>query len=176
MTINTPGDTRSMVADSEGAFHAFWTQNQTGIPQLYTVPIRVAGRAYRNGDQSLQGYTDVTRRVALRYTATSFDPATSTINLQVVLVNRSNVPLEGPVKMRMLWAESTAGSPSVIDAENGLSGPDAIWSFTGALTGGKLAPWSESRPISVVFRVDDLDRSQIVYPLVDFASRVYAAK
>jgi len=176
MTINTPGDTRSMVADSEGVFHPFWTQNPTGSPQLYTVPIRVAGRAYRNGDQSLQGYTDVTNRVALRYTATSFDPATSTMNLQVVMVNRSNVPIRGPVKMRMLWAESTAGVPSVVDAENGLSGPGAIWGFTNALTNGRLAPWTESRPISVVFRFDDLDRSRMVYPLVNFASRVYAAK
>jgi hypothetical protein len=176
MTIDTPGDTRSMIVDSAGVFHPFWTQNPTGSPQLYTVPIRVSGRAYRNGDQSLQGYKDVTSQVALSYTATNFDPATSTINLHVTLMNRSNVPIHGPVKMRMLWATSTAGLPAVIDAENGLSGPGAIWSFTSALYGGRLAPWTQSRPISVVFRVADLDQSRMVYPLVEFASRVYAAK
>ena len=35
------GDTASMVADADGLFHAFWTDNRTGTVQLWTGSIKV---------------------------------------------------------------------------------------------------------------------------------------
>ena len=44
--VNNGGDTGSIVADANGAFHAFWTDNRTGKAQLWTsiVTVEKAGK------------------------------------------------------------------------------------------------------------------------------------
>jgi len=176
MTLRTPGDTRSMVVDARGVFHPFWNDNETAIPQLYTAPVSVAGRASRHGDPSLNSYRDVTKDVTLRYSSTNFDAPSGTVTLGVTLVNRGSVVLRGPAKMRLLWMDSSAGTPVALNAQNHLSGPGAIWDFTNGLDGGQLKPFTESRPITMMFRINDLDKSRMKYPAIEFGSRVYAVK
>jgi len=36
------GDTAALVADGDGIFHAFWTDNHSGVSQIWTAPIKVA--------------------------------------------------------------------------------------------------------------------------------------
>ena len=174
MTQAETGDTRVLLVDASGVFHPFWYDNETGIMQLYTAPVAVGGRAWRNGDPSLDSFADITKRVTLRYTSTSFDPGTGTLTLAVAVVNRSDAAISGPLKMRLLWSESLAGVPSVADSDNGVSGPGAIWDFSAALGSGVLQPWTESHPVTLSFKLREIDRSNIRFPLLTFESRVYA--
>ncbi len=40
-TRKNGGDTAGLTADADGTFHAFWIDNRTGIPQMWTAPIAV---------------------------------------------------------------------------------------------------------------------------------------
>jgi hypothetical protein len=40
------GDTAGLVASANGIFHAFWVDDRTGVPQVYTSAVRVAGRGH----------------------------------------------------------------------------------------------------------------------------------
>jgi len=176
MTQNRPGDTRSMLTDSGDAFHPFWYDNESGIPQLYTAPIQVSGRAWRHGDPSLDVYADVTRRVTLRYTSTEFDPASKMLTLGVAVVNRTKAPIHGPLKMRILWLDSRSGMPIALNAQNGRQGSGAIWEFGAAANDEVLLPWAESRVIALKFSMRHLNLSRTTFPMISFGARVYGRK
>lgn len=40
----TNGDTSGLAAGADGEFHALWIDNRTGVPQVWTAPITVAGK------------------------------------------------------------------------------------------------------------------------------------
>jgi hypothetical protein len=44
-------DYSGLAADAGGVFHALWTDNRTGVPQLWTAPIAVSGAVVRKGDR-----------------------------------------------------------------------------------------------------------------------------
>src|SRR5205807_1808861 len=46
------GDTAGLTADADGVFHPVWVDNRTGVPQLWTAPVTVAGAAVPYGESS----------------------------------------------------------------------------------------------------------------------------
>jgi hypothetical protein len=40
------GDTAGLVATADGLFHAFWVDDRTGVPQVYTSIVTVAGKSH----------------------------------------------------------------------------------------------------------------------------------
>ena len=168
-----PGDTRAMPATSDGIFHPFWYDNRAGVLQLYTAAVAVSGQSWRNGDPSLEGLHDLNPRVTLRYRSERLDPRTGDLQIAASLVNRSNTPIHGPVKLRLLWVESQCGKAIAVNAANEFAGPGAIWDFSGALTGEKLDAWAVSRPIVLEFNIRHLELAQMRFPALTFETRAF---
>ena len=175
-----PGHTRAVVADTNGTFHPFWFSNMLSnvgpqyATELLTDAISVDGRAWRNGDAALEGMRDITPDLAMRVVGSNYDIANGTINVTLRLVNNSTAPITGPAKMRMFWADSLFGQPTMTSpTANGIPGNGAVVDVSSAL-GGTLAPSSQSRPIQLTFHINSGPQSQLRdYSAFNFSSRVY---
>jgi hypothetical protein len=153
-----PGDTQQMVAGADGIFHPFWIDNRTGMPQLWTAPVTVRGKASKYGDDALAGFEDVSGRVRLALSKTAHDTATHTMSVDVRLRNVSDSNLAGTLKFLVTELSSIAGTPHLLGAENGKEGVGAVLDFTGTLPNGSLAPGEESRPVRIRARVPDFSK------------------
>jgi hypothetical protein len=149
-----PGDTREMVADSKGVFYPFWHDSRTGMLLTYTAPITVAGKGEINGMPELARYTDVTDRVALQFSRSSYDPSTHTVELAAVIWNTSSAPIRGPLKMRVTSITSPSGTPRILGSTSRWTGVGAVLDLSAALGKSDLAPGGESRPVPIRIRID----------------------
>jgi hypothetical protein len=59
------GHTGAMAVGANGVFYPFWCDNRTGVSQIWTSPVTVAGTAVRNGSADLAALDDVTSKVTL---------------------------------------------------------------------------------------------------------------
>lgn len=176
------GDTEGLVADSDGVFHALWVDNRTGIPQVWTAPITVDGRAVLNGSSELEHERNVTNDVTLECANARFDRTTADVSVDAYLVNTSKAPLEGPVQARLMTLTSKMGVPRlIVGSTNGQQERGAIIDFTPSLRDGKLAPNERTKAVRLVFHLDALhpDNSTVsayadsLQNFVDFTVRVY---
>ncbi|HJQ52229.1 MAG TPA: sialidase family protein [Gemmatimonadaceae bacterium] len=154
-------DYSGLAADASGVFHALWTDNRTGVPQLWSAPITVSGMVARNGDPQLANLVDVSSKVALEVVGDSLDRTTGKAAMTVRLVNTSTDTLRGPFKVRALGLSSAlAESIAATNATNGAAGAGAVWDFTSAVPGGLLLPnaVSELRPMTF-----SLQRERVLY-------------
>jgi hypothetical protein len=154
-----PGDTRSMLVNGE-TFLPFWSDNRTGVLQLYTAPINVAGSAVLHGSTELTKLRDITGPVWLRFQKSRFDEATGTMTYEGVIENRSDSTFRGPLKLRLLSAISPYGTPVASNASSGGSDAGAVWNVPLA-KGDTLKPWSSSKPFSVTFRLQGYNRAKV---------------
>lgn len=97
---DTEGDTAGLAADARGVFHPLWIDNRTGIPQMWTAPVSVAGTVTKFGDPSLDAFQDVTKRVSFDIIDASLDRTTHTVTAEYRLKNLSKVPLHD-VRVRL---------------------------------------------------------------------------
>jgi hypothetical protein len=157
----TPADTAGIAAGADGAFHPLWADSRTGVPQLWTAAIRVDGAAAINGSSELAALDDKTQNVAVDFADTGYDPATRTVSLEARLTNTSEKPILAPIKLRVLSLKSSSAVPEILDAENRLPGPGAVWDFTSLIKDGRLAPGETSRPKRLRFRLNQLAPFQL---------------
>src|SRR5262249_34942421 len=59
------GPTSGMAVDANGTFFPTWVDNRTGVPQLWTAPITVAGAAVKNGVAELGGLDNVSEHLKI---------------------------------------------------------------------------------------------------------------
>lgn len=146
---NKGGDTAGMAADAAGGFHPFWVDNRTGVPQIWTARVEVAGEAVRHGSPELAALEDVTAKTRLRIDRNGYDPATGTVTLRVRLENTSRDTLEAPMALRVrsLWSEFGAVELTRTDA--GGSGLGAVYRLDDHLDDGRLLPDSTSAPMAM---------------------------
>jgi hypothetical protein len=168
------GDTRQMVAGADGAFHPFWSDNRTGVMQLWTVPVTVAGKATLYGDPSLDGYVDITSQVTLWFKSARHDPGSGRMIVDAALVNKSESPISGTVKMRVVELKSPAADIRVVNSDNGRQRVGAIWDLTDVLPKGRLEPRKESRPFSLSFHASGVDAETLDFNLISLKTRVFA--
>jgi hypothetical protein len=134
-------DYSGLAVDAAGVFHALWTDNRTGIPQLWTAPISVSGAVVRNGDPDLAQLVDVSSKVAVEAVGTTLDRTTGKAGMTVRIVNTSPDTLRAPFKVRALGLSSVlAESVTATNASNGRTGVGAVWDFDSAVPGGVLPP------------------------------------
>ncbi len=166
------GDYAGLAADASGTFHAFWIDNRTGLPQIWTAPIVVDGRAIRNGDAGNADLKDVSRDVELEIVSTNYDRASNTVTVGVRLKNSSKRVIQGPVKLRLINITSALGSASPANADNQLTRPGAVWDLSSSLNDNVLKPDQTSAVRQLVFRVDNprelLDGKGVRVGLIDF--------
>ncbi len=150
------GDTGGMAADANGVFHVFWTDNRTGLAQLYTSAVTVAGKPLRNGATELTELENVTERLELKYIKSVYDPKARTITLHARLLNTSKEAVATPIKLRATTLTSDLGSPRATNADNGLPGAGAIWDLSSAVPRGRLEPGQATEPKALVFEIQGL--------------------
>jgi hypothetical protein len=147
-------DYSGLVADAGGVFHALWTDNRSGMPQLWTASIEVAGEVARNGDSRLASLDDISSKVALQIVGTHFDRASGKAEMTVRLINTSNDTLHAPIKVRALSISSAmAETASATNSSNGIAGSGAVWDFA-SLPGGVLPPQTASglQPMNFILK------------------------
>lgn len=115
------GDYGWMAADADGAFHPFWVDNRTGVPQVWTAAVQVNAIAFRNGAPELSALEDISPRVGMEVTKTSYDRATSVLTLDVRLRNTSSEVLQGPFKLRVVNLRPKIGDLTIV--------PGMVWTF-----------------------------------------------
>lgn len=173
------GDYAGLTADASGTFHAFWIDNRTGLPQIFTAPIRVPGKAVMNGDPSLSALKDVSSDVRIKIVGNSYDRLSNTITIAVQLENSSKQVIHGPIKLRLISLSSPLGNPSVANADNHLSEPGAVWDFTATLKNGELQKKEDSAIKDLIFKVDHplslLDNGRVRPDLIVGDIRVLAS-
>lgn len=146
---NKGGDTAGMAAGADGAFHPFWVDNRTGVPQIWTARVEVAGEAVRHGDPALAELEDVTGKTRLRIDRNGYDPAAGSVSLRVRLENTSSDTLEAPMALRVrsLWSEF--GEVELTNTDDGGTGLGAVYRLDDHLEDGRLPPDSASAPMAM---------------------------
>jgi hypothetical protein len=150
-----PGHTVGMTASGDGKFFPFWIDNRTGINQIWTAPVTVRGRAYRNGSAELNGWGDATPKLSLQFANRNYDPKTKTVTLDAYLLNTSNDTLRGPIRLRFVSLRSRAGAVTVSSGKNSAEGNGAVIAWDSIPAEG-LAPNSLAGPEYLEFHLPAL--------------------
>ncbi|MGH8293947.1 MAG: sialidase family protein [Steroidobacteraceae bacterium] len=174
----TGGDYSGMAADAEGVFHLVWSDDRTGVSQMWTAEIHVFGVAHRALPQrraetyvlpnSVQkapvpefltyrslpapgtGRDDLPRLSDV--SDVRYDMRTHTFSFEVRLKNESARPMLGPWDLYVEQAQSSHGVVRLVDSDDGAPGPGASWTFH-AVNGDLLRPGQLSRPRRILVRL-----------------------
>lgn len=164
------GDTSGLVADATGKFHALWVDNSTGLFQIWTAAVRVNGVATRNGARQLDGLDDISKNTVVLFNNVDLDMQHRLIVADLSILNTSNLPLHGPLKLRILRALSPAGLLKIINADAS-DGYAAVVDLSSQVPAGVLEPHHESLPkhieiglpenadLNLIFAIEHLLRS-----------------
>ncbi len=150
------GDTADLTADATGVFHPVWIDNRTGVRQVWTATINVAGKALKHGDAELAELEDVSSGIQIEVVDSSYDRQRNEGTLSVRLKNISDQTIVGPIKLRALGVISELGTATITNADNGVTGDGAVWDFTTLIEKGSLVPGQVSGVRSLTFRLSDL--------------------
>lgn len=155
--LYSAGHTSALAASADGVFHPFWVDNRTGVHQIWTAGVTVSGDVTPGGSPELAALSDITAQVKLEISDITFDHRTGAASASARVKNISGGELRGPIKVRALSLRSElAGVAAIADADNGQTGPGAVWDFTPELSGNKLGPGGLSRAKRLSFRFSDL--------------------
>jgi hypothetical protein len=175
------GGSFGIAATPDGVFHPTWIDNRNGVGQLWTSSITVSGAVEKNGIAELAEFEDITDKLTIEAESTGYDRTTNTLTLTAKLKNTSKDVIRGPLKVRVISLKSQLGIPAIVDAENGQSGIDALWDFSGTIPVNGLAPDAMGRPRALTFRLTDVRPIRLLREppgftsrLVNFDARVYS--
>src|SRR5207237_671464 len=104
------GYSLGFAAGPDGTFHAVWTDNRTGTPQLWTAPVTVSGTVLRNGSAELSNLVDVSSSAPVHIGSPQWDWSTGKFECDLFVKNVSAAPIAGPLKLRLLHLDSAAGN------------------------------------------------------------------
>ena len=156
-----PGHNGAFAADAAGAFHPMWIDTRTGMYQVWTATVTVAGQVARNGGGDLAELKDLSARANVDVVKSTYDRQTNRLTMRARLRNTSKTDtLVGPLKVRALNVTSQVARVEVTNADNKMGGAGAVWDFTPLLTNGMLLPEGLSAPRDFVFQLSDLRRFQ----------------
>lgn len=170
----TGGDYSGMDADADGVFHAIWSDDRTGVSQMWTSQVRVLGVAHRGPlnrgkpDYVLPAtvqlppvpwYTVFIPRKEPRgmprlsgISDVRYDVRTSTFSFNVRVKNASSKPMHGPWQLHVENVQSSHGDAEVTHADSGGTGVGAVWTFH-AGSGDFLKPGELSAPRRIFVRL-----------------------
>jgi hypothetical protein len=161
----TGGDYSGITADAHGMFHPVWSDDRTGVSQMWTAQVQVMGVAHA-ASAHLDGIRYRLPAAAqmppvpeygvsgqkldspLRVSGVSdarYDARTRTFSFDARLENASPKPLHGPWRLYVEGLQSGYGEVRVVHTDNGRTGPGAFWTFR-ASSGDILNPGESSAP------------------------------
>ncbi len=153
------GDTAGLVADAAGTFHPVWVDNSSGIPQVWTAPVRLV-RAMADAPPASPYNTglgspliDITSRVTLESFDAQYDRASRTITVRTRLLSASKAPLVGPFALQLSSLQSELGAVSVANADGRAASGGEFYFETAA--GGVLSLGERTRTKTLVFHLRD---------------------
>jgi hypothetical protein len=124
--------------------------------------------------------TDVTDRTVILYGGTQhYDNASATLSVCLALGNRGQGAIKTPIRLEATDVGSPLGTVSILDSNNGIDGPGAIWNLSGSVPGGQIPPGGDSKPFCLLFRVRNCPRhiaSEGEDDLVTLRLKVLAAR
>ena len=84
------------------------------------------------------------------------DRGANRVTLTARLKNTSKDTLRGPVKVRVLTVGSEIAVARVANADNGVTGPGAVWDFSSTIPAAGLLPDSSAAAKDLVFTLSDV--------------------
>jgi len=109
-TLDGVGDYGGFVARPDGAFQAVWVDNRTGVPQLFTAPVRVNVAVETPGARDARLGRRVSDSVSVRLSSSIFDPKTCTMQIGIVLLNQTGRQVKSPLVFRVDQVLSQIGT------------------------------------------------------------------
>lgn len=132
-----PGHYTGLAADKDGVFNAVWIDRRSGQSELYAA--RVITRPPERPADLAEG--DVSRQIEVVAGTATFDRTKNTVTVPLQLRNAGEVPVYGPMNVRIHGVGSVAGLDTTI-------------AFAGKIgTGDRLLPRDLSEPVSVTMSV-----------------------
>jgi hypothetical protein len=146
-----PTDHWGLTADGAGAFHPVWVDGQTGVNQIWTAQIEVAGNSY--------AISDVTDNVKITFGEHHWDAATHRVWVDASVTNVSGRMLRGPFLLKSI---DPAEDPSfnvppretdmrALNAVNAWPGPGAYWILRNRDGTQFLQPTKSTQPCRLEF-------------------------
>ena len=132
-TYEEVGDYVGMMVAADGRFHPVWVDNRTGVAQLYTAPVEVAGKARTPAEWNADLGRNVTDSVAVLVNRSTFDAASCSFDVSVDLLNRWSEPLDLPLTVKVEQMFSQIGVPWSEGPIDGLGRPEWIVGEGGVL-------------------------------------------
>ena len=165
-----------LTAGGDGTFHAVWTDNRTGLPQLWTSKVTVSGKVLRNGSDGLSDLEDVSGRAGIHIGNSYWDWSTGVFECDVFIKNVSSDQIAGPLKLRLLRADSSLGPVrNVKIAERSVETGSVIGLPENGLRPGEWSkPVHVSAHINVLFGPHDPDIAAQLQKIFTIDLRVFA--
>jgi hypothetical protein len=174
------GDTSGLAASPDGTFHPVWVDNRTGLAQLWTAPVQVAGKAILNGDEELSGLADVTENVELVFGRPVYDRAKQVVTVEAHVLNTSKQALKGPLMVRLVSLRSRVGAVEVANADNRCERAGAAWNFTSQIDQGSLPAGGRSRARQLEFRLREMPEAgrspEALFRMIEARAKVFASR
>jgi hypothetical protein len=117
-TLNSVGDYGGFIARADGAFQSVWVDNRTGVPQLFTAPVRVNLSAMTPQARDNRLGRRISDSVTVSFSSTTFNPATCTLDVGILVFNRTGRPVRSPLVLRIDGLLSQLGTPRLIGGES----------------------------------------------------------
>lgn len=105
----------------------------------------------------------------------SFDSVTGTLSIDLRLANRGTLPIRTPIHLVLQHISSSAGEVSVVNAQNSVTGPGAIWDISQSVTGTQIPPGaSTDNTFRLSFHLDLTHKIVPLRDLLDLSVKVVA--
>ncbi len=150
-----PGDYTGVAVSADGAFHAFWIDNRSGVGELYTARVTVEGVVARP-DADLAPLANVTSMIEVQVTSSVWDARTRTLSWEYQLLNTTKDTIVGPLRMRIVQLKSHVGMPMLVLDRGRGGGVGTVIDLSHALAGGHLLPGQTTPPHRIRVRLDEL--------------------
>lgn len=174
------GHTSGLAASPDGTFHPVWVDNRTGLAQLWTAPVTVAGKAILNGDEELAGLADVTDKVELVFGRPAYDHAKHVVTVDAHVLNTSKQALAGPFMLRLVSLRSRVGVVEVANADNKCERAGAVWTLMPKGDSPLLPAGERSEARKLEFRLRELPEAgrspEALFRMIEARAKVFASR
>jgi hypothetical protein len=178
----TGGHTFGLTADSEGVFHAFWTDNRTGVPQVWTASVRSEGQlAGANGDvkelkAAVDTVADLTSQTAVELGEITVSPQKRQITVKVRIRNTSHGTLLAPLRVQVADVRSALGATTLLVQHQGRENSADVLHFSDVVPSGGLPSGQVTGEKTLAFKVQgngDLRIGRNASAVLNMSFRVY---
>jgi hypothetical protein len=153
---NAPGDYAGMAGGADGAFHAFWIDNRTGVGELYTARVTVNGTVGRLRDGEFANLKNLTSAIELQYTSSVWNAKARMITLEYRILNTSHDTIKAPLKLRIVRLESDLGIPMLLLRQTNTGGAGTVLDLSHTVPAPGLAPGQATAPQKMRVRLNDV--------------------